>query len=138
MDVGGNYRSSQQFPLIRLLDEWTHTFDKPISICSALSALDTWSRANIDNQPLLGSVWQDLTAIRGHHCCDEPLPHDSPGGEIKYHGAIRPHLVDYVSYDHTDFFQAPHHIPLCCPATLETNSAVSRYVFREHGIENIF
>ena len=36
------------FPRIRFLDEWTHTFPELVSIHSALHALDTWSRANID------------------------------------------------------------------------------------------
>ena len=43
--------------------------------------------------------------------------------------------MTYVSYYRTDFLQAPHHI---ARATLQTNSAVSRYVFGEHGIENVF
>ena len=71
------------FPRIRFLDEWTHTFLEPVSIHSALHALDTWSRANIDNQSLPRSVWQKLSGIKGNqqNPCDEPLTED-PGREI--------------------------------------------------------
>ena len=54
------------FPRIRFLDEWVHTFEHPVSAHSAVAALDTWSPANIDNRALPRSVWQDLPAIRGH------------------------------------------------------------------------
>ena len=53
------------FPQIRFLDEWTHSFPRPTSPQSALHALDAWSRANIDNQSLPRSMWQDLGAIKG-------------------------------------------------------------------------
>ena len=51
---------------------------------------------------------------------------------------MRPQLVDYVQYANTDFLQAPHHVVLCCPANLETNSAALRYIIREHGAGTIF
>ena len=51
---------------------------------------------------------------------------------------MRPQLVDYVHYGNTDFLQAPHHIVLCCPANLDTNSAALRYIIREHGADTIF
>ena len=54
------------FSRIRFLDEWTHSFPSPVSLQSALHALDTWSRANIDNQSLPRSVWQDLGAINNY------------------------------------------------------------------------
>ena len=127
-----------RFPRIRSLDEWIHAFDEPVSFCSALSTLDTWSEANIDNQPLTHSVWQDLTAIKGHRCREKTLRHDTPGLEIRYRDSLRPQLVYYVSYDHKDFFQDPHHNAMCCMATLETSFAVLRYVFREHGLNKIF
>ena len=47
-------------------------------------------------------------------------------------------MVDYVSYDHTDFLQAQQNIALCCPANLKTNSAALRYIIREHGRDAIF
>ena len=127
------------FSRIRFLDEWTHSFPSPISLQSALHALDTWSRANIDNQSLPRSVWQDLGAIKGllPNACDDALSKD-PGRELVYHGAARPQLVDYVQYANTDFLQTPHHIVLCCPANLETSSAALRYVIREHGADAIF
>ena len=104
-----------------------------------MHALDTRSRANIDNQSLSRSVWQDLGAIKGRlpNICDDALSND-PGRELIYHGAVRSQLVDYVQYTSTDFLQAPHHIVLCCPANLETNSAALRYVIREHGADTIF
>ena len=53
------------YPRIRLLDEWTHTFEEPLQVKAAVSTLDTWVRANVDNQALPRSVWQDLAAIQG-------------------------------------------------------------------------
>ena len=41
---------------ICLLDEWTHTFEEPLPEKAALSTLDTWVRANVDNQALPRSV----------------------------------------------------------------------------------
>ena len=127
------------FPRIRFLDEWTHSFPRPTSLQSALHALDTWSRANIDNQSLPRSVWQDLGTIKGclPASCDDGLSND-PGRELVYHGIVRPKLVDYIQYASTDFLQASHHVVLCCPANLETNSAALRYVMREHGADTIF
>ena len=127
------------FSQIRFLDEWTHSFQQPVSLQSALHALDTWSRAIIDNQSLPRSVWQDFGAIKGRlpNACSDALSND-PGRELIYHGAVRPQLVDHVQYANTDFLQAPHHIVLCCPANPETNSAALRYVIREHGADTIF
>ena len=87
------------FSGIRFLDEWTHSFPKPVSIQSALSALDVWSRANADNQSLPRSVWQDFGAIKGcfPNSYEDPLV-DDPGRQILYSGALRPQLVDYVQY----------------------------------------
>ena len=98
------------FPRIRFLDEWTHTFLNPVSIHSALHALDTWSRANIDNQALPRSVWLDWGAIKGdqQNPCDEPLTED-PGPEIIYTGALKPQLVDYIQYATTDSYKPPSH-----------------------------
>ena len=62
----------------------------------------------------------------------------NPGREIIYPGVLRPQLGDYIRYDQTDFLQAPHHIVLCCPANLKTNSAALRYIFRENDIDFIF
>ena len=126
-------------PRIRFLDEWTHTFPKPISIHTALNTLDAWSRDNIDNQSLPRSVWQDLGAIKGHqqNLCDKPFTED-PGREITYTSALKPQLVDYIQYATTDFLQTPHHIVFCCPANLDTNSAALRYVIRKQGADAIF
>ena len=81
-----------------------------MSLQSALHALDTWSRANIDNQLLPRSVWQDFGAIKGGlpNAGSEALSND-PGRELIYHGAVRPQLVDYGQYANTDFLQAPGH-----------------------------
>ena len=127
------------FSRIRFLDEWTHSFPRPVSLQSALHALDTWSRANIDNQSLPRSVWQDFGAIKSRlpNAGSEALSND-PGRELIYHGTVRPQLVDYVQYANTDFLQAPNHIVLCCPVNLETNSVALRYVIREHGADAIF
>ena len=52
------------YPRIRLLDEWTHTFEIPLSPKAALSTLDTWVKASTDNRAMPRSVWQDLAGER--------------------------------------------------------------------------
>ena len=126
------------YPRIRLLDEWIHTFEEPLQVRAALNTLDTWVRASVDNQALPRSVWQDLAAIQ----CRTPrvcLPPDNgPDREIVYPGSLRPNMVEYISYDTTDFLQVEGHIALACPADLETSSAALRYVLRECGKEQVF
>ena len=45
------------YPRFRLLDEWIHTFEEPLQVKAVVSTLDTWIRANVDNQGLPRSVW---------------------------------------------------------------------------------
>ena len=52
------------YPRIRLLDEWTHTFEVPLFPKAALGTLDTWVKAGSDNRAMPRSVWQDLVAIQ--------------------------------------------------------------------------
>ena len=126
------------FPRIRLLDEWTHTFEVPLFPKAALGTLDTWFKASSDNRAMPRSVWQDLAAIQGR----TPrvwLPSDNgPGREIVYPGALYPNSAEHVSYDETDFLQAEGDIVLACPADLKTNSAALRYVLRECDMESVF
>ena len=111
-------------PRIRLLDEWTHTFENPLSPKAALGTLDIWTKENSDNRAMPPRV------------C---LPSDNmPGREIVYPEALHPNLVDYISYDVTDFLQSKGDIALACPADLETNSAALRYILREYGKERVF
>ena len=126
------------YPRIRLLDEWTHTFEVPLFPKAALGTLDTWVKAGSDNRAMPRSVWQDLAAIQGRapRVC---LPSDNgPGREIVYPGALYPNSAEHVSYDETDFLQVEGDIVLACPADLKTNSAALRYVLREWGIESVF
>ena len=126
------------YPRIRLLDEWTHTFEVPLFPKAALGTLDTWVKASSDNRAMPRSVWQDLAAIQGRtpRVC---LPSDNgPGREIVYPGALYPNSAEHVSYDETDFLQAEGDVVLACPADLKTNSAALRYVLRECGIESVF
>ena len=91
------------YPRIRLLDEWIHTFEEPLQVKAAISTLDIWVRANVDNQALPRSVWQDLASIQGRtpRVC---IPEDNGlGREIVYPGNLRPDTVEYISYDTTDF-----------------------------------
>ena len=125
------------FPRIRFLDDWTHSFKQPVTIHTALGTLDAWSTANVDNQSLSRFFWQDLTAIRGKNHFD-PADEKGPGRQIVFPGALRPNLVDYIVYDQTDFSQLQGHVAMCCPADLNTNSAALRYILRECGIANIF
>ena len=126
------------YPRIRLLNEWTHTFEVPLFPKAALGTLDTWVKAGSDNRAMPRSVWQDLVVIQGRapRVC---LPSDNgPGRDIVYPGALCPNSVEHVSYDETDFLQAEGDIVLACPADLKTNSAALRYVLRECGIEKVF
>ena len=126
------------YPRIRLLDEWTHTFEIPLSPKAASSTLDTWVKASSDNRAMPRSVWQDLVAVQGltPRVC---LPADNgPGREIIYPGVLYPAPTEHLSYDVTDFLQVEGDIVLACPADLETNSAALRYVLRECGKENVF
>ena len=125
------------FPRIRLLDDCTHSFNQPVTIHTALGTLDAWSTANVDNQSLSRSVWQDLTAIRGQNHFDL-ADEKGPRRQIVFPGALRPNLVDYIVYDQTDFLQVQGHVAMCCPADLNTNSLALCYILRECGIENIF
>ena len=126
------------YPRIRLLDEWTHTFEVPLFPKAALGTLDTWVKAGSDNRAMPRSVWQDLAAIQGR-APRECLPSDNgPGREIVYPEAPYPNSAEHVSYDETDLLQVEGDIVLACPADLKTNSAALRYVLRECGIEKVF
>ena len=120
------------YPRIRLLDEWTHTFETPLSPKAALGTftLDIWTKANSDNRARPRSVWPDLASIQGR-IPHVRLPSDNgPGRETVYPGALHPNLVDYISYDVTDLLQAQGDITLACPADLESISADLRYILR--------
>ena len=126
------------YPRIRLLDEWSHTFEVPLFPNAALGTLDTWVKAGSDNRAMPRTVWQDLAAIQGRapRVC---LPSDNgPRREIVYPGALYPNSAEHVSYDETDLLQAEGDIVLACPDDLKTNSAALRYVLRECGIEKVF
>ena len=121
-----------------MLDEWIHTFEEPPQVKAAISTLDIWVRANVDNQALPRSVWQDLTSKQGRtpRVC---IPADNgPGREIVYPGNLRPDTVEYISYDTTDFLQSEGHIALTCPADWKTSSAALRCILRECGKEQMF
>ena len=123
---------------IRLLDEWTHTFEIPLSPKAALSILDTWVKAGSDNRAMPRSVWQDLAAIQGRSAQVCLPADDGPGREIIYPGPLYPNSAEHISYDITDFLQAEGDIVLAYPADLNTNSAALRYVLRECGKECVF
>ena len=90
------------YPRIRLLDEWTHTFEIPLSPKAALSTLDTWVKASSDNRAMPRSVWQDLAAVQGRtpRVC---LPADSVPGRGP--GVLYPAPTEHLSYDVTHFLQ---------------------------------
>ena len=79
------------------MDEWTHTFEEPLHVEATLSTLDTWVRANLDNQALPRSVWQDLAATQGRTQRVCLLPDNGHGREIVYPGSLRPNIVEYIS-----------------------------------------
>ena len=97
------------FPRIRFLDDWTHSFNQPVTIRTALGTRDPWPTANVDNQSLSRSVWQDLTAIRGQNLIDSS-DEKGPGRHIVF--PLRTSLVDYIVYDETDFLQVQGHIAI--------------------------
>ena len=80
------------------MDDWTHLFNEPLLIHTALATLDAWSTASLDNQSLSRSVWQDLAAILGHDQID-PADEKRPGRQIVFPGAVRSILVEYIVYD---------------------------------------
>ena len=126
------------YPRIRLLEEWTHTFEIPLSLKAALSTLDTWVKAGSDNRAMPRSLWQDLAAVQGRtpRVCQ---PADNgPGRETFYPGALYSNSAKRISYDVTDFLQVEGDVVLACPADLKTNSAALRYVLRECGKESVF
>ena len=85
------------YPRIRLLDEWTHTFEIPLSPKAAFKTLDTWVKASSDNRAMPRSVWQDLAAVQGRtpRVC---LPADNgPGREIIYPGVLYPAPTEHLS-----------------------------------------
>ena len=121
-------------PRIRLSDDWTHSFNQPVTIHTALGTLDAWSTANVDNQSISRSVWQGLTAIRKNDHID-PADEEGPGRQIVF---PVPKLVDYIVNDQTDFLQVQGQGAICCPADLNTNSAALRYILRVYGSDNTF
>ena len=123
---------------IRLLDEWTHTFESPLPPKAALGTLDVSTKANSDNRSMPRSVWQHLDTIQGRTPLVCLPSDDETGREIVYLRALYPSLGDYTSYDVTDFLQAEGDIALACPVDLETNSATLRYILKECGAECIF
>ena len=104
------------YPSLRLLDKWIHNFEEPLQVRATLNTLDTSVRATVDNQALPRSVWQDLVAILGRTPRVSLPPDNGPGREIVYVGSLRPNMVEYISYDTTDFLQVEGHIALACPA----------------------
>ena len=124
------------YPRIRLLDEWIHTFESPLSPKAALGTLDVWTEANKDNRAMARSVCQDLAAIQGRTPRVCPPSDNGSGRDIVYPGALYPNLVDYTSYDVKDFLQAEGDMALACPADLGTKSA--GYNLRECVKELIF
>ena len=89
------------------------------------------SRANVDNQALPRSVWQDLAAVKGRTPRVCLPPDNGPGCEILCPDSLRPNLVEYITYDMSDFLQFEGNIALACPSDLKTSSTVLRYVLRE-------
>ena len=69
-------------PRIPLLDEWTLTLEEPLPAKAALSTLDTWVPANVDNQALPRSVWQDLAVVKGRTPRVCLPPDNGPGREF--------------------------------------------------------
>ena len=104
------------FPRVRFLDECIHTFSNSVSLQSSLRALEVWASAKVDNCSLQRSVWQDSGAIKICSNLGTDVLVVTPGREITHPGVLQAQLVDYISYDQTDFLQAPHRISMCCPA----------------------
>ena len=125
-------------PRIRILDHYMHHFDPPQTVVQTLKTIDTWSRANTAGRAIQRLVWSDKYAIEaGARQSDQPL--DPPVGRLFiYRGKLKPVLVPYIYYSHTDLLQAPGAIVICCPADLVTNSATTRYILREYGTDEIF
>ena len=97
------------YPLIRLLDEWTHASEKLLPLKAAMNTLDTWLKTNVNNQALPLSVWQDLTAVKGRShrlSCPQTMELD------RKMCILLPNLVECISYDMIKFLQAEGDIAL--------------------------
>ena len=91
------------------------------------------------DRPLRRTVWQDRRAIFGQLTlpCDKDLKEPTRKWLITQ-PKIRPNHLLLITYDNTDILQAPGTVGLCCPVDLVYNSAMTLYVVRDHGQEQIF
>ena len=65
------------YPRIRLLDEWIHTFEEPLHVKATLRTLDTWVRATKRWHVLCGKTWRLYKGAQ--HACAFLLITDRDG-----------------------------------------------------------
>ena len=51
---------------------------------------------------------------------------------------VKPNCLSWITYDETDILQARGTVVICCPVDLLSYSAMTRYVIREDGPEEVF
>ena len=123
---------------IRLLDKHTYTFENPVTVLEALSVVHDWSCTNLGDRPLRRTVWQDRKAILDHLTPSQGNQSTVTGKLLITHPKIKPNYLSWIHYEETDILQARGTVVICCPADLLSYSAMSRYVIREYGQEEIF
>ena len=122
---------------IQLLDKHVYTFENPATVQEALSIFHDWSNTNMGNHPLRRTVWQDRRAIFKHRTPPN-VPDERQGKWLITQLKVQPNHLQWISYDNTDLLQARGIVVLCCPADLDSHTAMTRFVIREYGQEAIF
>ena len=123
---------------IRLLDNYTYTFENPVTVLEALSVVHDWSCTNMGDMPLRRTVWQDRKAILDHLSPGQDDQSTVTGRLLTTHPKFKPSYLSWISYEETDILQFRGTVAICCPADLLGQSAMARYVVREYGQEEIF
>ena len=123
---------------IRLLDEYTYTFENPVTVLEALSVVHDWSCTNFGDRPLHRTIWQDRKAILDHLISNQDNRSTVTGKLLTSHPKVKLNYLPWITYNETDILQARGTVVKCCPADLLSYLAMARYVIREYGQEEIF
>ena len=89
------------------------------------------------NHPLRCALWQDRRALV-KHVTPSKVTDERPGKRLITQSKVQPIYPQWIFYENTDRLQAPGIVVSCCPADLDSSSAMTRYVIREYGQEALF
>ena len=91
------------------------------------------------NRQLRRTVWQDSKAILEHLAPNQENQSTLTGKHVTMNTKVKPnYLPPWITYDETDILQARGTVVVCCTAVLISYSAMTRYVIREYGLDEIF